>query len=59
MTIDNRVPHCPDCGAKMHVHSRKSWSGRNRVTRYQCPGCGRTTINPVWRDKENTEDKEK
>lgn len=34
---------CPDCGGRMHK-SGKIWSGRKKVQRYLCPGCGRKAI---------------
>ena len=34
---------CPECGNKMHK-AGFVWSGRNRVQRYKCPKCGRSTI---------------
>ncbi len=37
------MPKCPDCGKPMHK-AGKAWSGRKKVQRWKCPGCGRTTI---------------
>lgn len=46
MTLNKETAqvNCPECRAKMHKIG-KVWSGRNRVQRYRCPNCGRTTIN--------------
>lgn len=45
MTLNKETTrvNCPECKAKMH-RMGKVWSGRNRVQRYKCPNCGRTTI---------------
>jgi len=36
---------CPECGHKL-TPSGYAWSGRNKVKRWRCMECGRTTILP-------------
>lgn len=38
-------PMCPDCGAPMHG-SGTVWSGRQKVRRWRCSQCGRSTQRP-------------
>ena len=42
---EKKVYYCPECGEKM-TSSGYSWSGRNKVVRFRCLSCGRTTIKP-------------
>lgn len=35
--------NCPDCNSKMH-RAGFAWSGRQKIQRWKCNQCGRTTI---------------
>jgi len=54
---NNKCALCPDCGKPMWKKGTITWGrGDNRKTKtnWQCPSCGRTTINPKDYQTEET-----